>query len=46
RLEPVEGLSYEAAAEVIGCPPGTVKSRVSRARDRLVHDLDRPFGGA
>lgn len=29
------GLSYEEAAEVCGCAVGTVKSRVSRARDRL-----------
>ncbi|MFC6790058.1 sigma-70 family RNA polymerase sigma factor [Methylobacterium komagatae] len=34
-LVAVEELTYEAAAERIGCPPGTVKSRVSRARDRL-----------
>lgn len=49
RLEPtyrealllvaVEGLSYEAAADAIGCPTGTVKSRVSRARDWLARDL-------
>lgn len=49
RLEPaqrealllvaVEDLSYEAAAARIGCPPGTVKSRVSRARDRLAAEL-------
>lgn len=38
-LVAVEGLTYEAAAAIIGCPPGTVKSRVSRARDRLSHDL-------
>lgn len=35
----VEGLTYEAAAAIIGCPPGTVKSRVSRARDRLSQEL-------
>ncbi|WCS25207.1 sigma-70 family RNA polymerase sigma factor [Methylobacterium sp. NMS14P] len=49
RLEPayrealilvaVDGLPYEVAASVIGCPAGTVKSRVSRARDRLLHEL-------
>jgi RNA polymerase sigma-70 factor, ECF subfamily len=30
-----EGLSYEEAAQVCGVAVGTVKSRVSRARDRL-----------
>jgi RNA polymerase sigma-70 factor (ECF subfamily) len=29
------GLSYEECAEVCGCPVGTVKSRLSRARDQL-----------
>lgn len=29
------GLSYEEAAEVIGCAVGTVRSRLSRARDEL-----------
>lgn len=38
-LVAVEGLTYEAAAAIIGCPPGTVKSRVSRARDRLSQAL-------
>ncbi|MEM7330013.1 MAG: sigma-70 family RNA polymerase sigma factor [Pseudomonadota bacterium] len=27
------GFTYEEAGEVLGCAPGTVKSRVSRARD-------------
>lgn len=31
----VDGLIYEEAALVLGCQPGTVKSRVSRARERL-----------
>ena len=31
----IEGLPYEEAALVLGCQPGTVKSRVSRARERL-----------
>ena len=30
-----QGLTYEAAAEVMGCQTGTVKSRVSRARSIL-----------
>ena len=29
------GFSVEEAAEMCGCAPGTIKSRVSRARDRL-----------
>jgi RNA polymerase sigma-70 factor, ECF subfamily len=32
----VSGLSYAAAAAVCGCAEGTVKSRVSRARQRLL----------
>lgn len=33
------GLSYAEAAEVIGCPVGTIRSRVARARDGLVAGL-------
>ncbi|MBE7197840.1 MAG: sigma-70 family RNA polymerase sigma factor, partial [Parafilimonas terrae] len=40
-LVAVEDLTYEAAAELIGCPAGTVKSRVSRARDKLALELGR-----
>jgi len=29
------GLSEEEAAEVLGCPRGTVKSRLHAARERL-----------
>jgi RNA polymerase sigma-70 factor, ECF subfamily len=29
------GLSYAEAAEIVGCPVGTVKSRISRARTQL-----------
>ncbi|MFE7775763.1 RNA polymerase sigma factor [Streptomyces sp. NPDC057445] len=44
-----EGLDYEAAAEALGIPVGTVASRLSRARKRLrvlaEADLARPFAG-
>lgn len=39
-LTQVLGLSYEEAAEVCGCPVGTIRSRVSRARQDLVNALD------
>jgi len=35
-LVDMEGYSVEEAAEILGCPPGTVKSRCSRGRARLV----------
>ncbi|AZS88895.1 sigma-70 family RNA polymerase sigma factor [Streptomyces griseoviridis] len=42
-LTQVVGLSYEEAAGFVGCPVGTVRSRVFRARatlDRLVRDSE------
>jgi RNA polymerase sigma-70 factor, ECF subfamily len=35
-----EGFTYEEAAEVCGCAVGTIKSRVNRARNRLLELLD------
>lgn len=35
-LTQVLGLSYAEAAEVCGCPIGTIRSRVARARDDLL----------
>ena len=34
------GLSYEEAAEICGCALGTIKSRVNRARARLLRLMD------
>lgn len=38
-LHEVEGLSYQQAAEALGCPVGTVMSRLHRARARLLAEL-------
>ena len=35
------GLSYHDAAAVCGCPVGTIRSRVARARDALLADPER-----
>jgi RNA polymerase sigma-70 factor (ECF subfamily) len=36
----VLGVSYEEAAEICGCPIGTVRSRVARVRADLVRALE------
>ncbi|MEV7152905.1 MULTISPECIES: sigma-70 family RNA polymerase sigma factor [unclassified Streptomyces] len=44
-LTQIVGLSYEEAAGFVGCPVGTVRSRVSRARatlERLLREADGP----
>jgi RNA polymerase sigma-70 factor (ECF subfamily) len=35
-LTQVIGMSYAEAADVIGCPVGTIRSRVARAREELI----------
>ena len=35
-LTQVLGMTYAEAAEVCGCPVGTIRSRVARARDDLL----------
>ncbi len=43
-LTQLSGLSYDEAADLLGCPVGTVRSRVARTRERLVgqiHIADR-----
>ena len=37
----LEGHSYEAAAKYLNCPPGTIKSRLARGRNRLRDGLSR-----
>lgn len=34
-LREIQGMDYETIGEVIHCPPGTVKSRIARAREQL-----------
>lgn len=41
-LTQVLGLSYAEAAEVCGCPVGTIRSRVARAREELVGRISSP----
>lgn len=35
----VEGWSYKEAAEIVGCPVGTLNSRLVRGRDALLSQL-------
>ncbi len=41
-LREIENLSYEEIAEMMGCPIGTVRSRIFRARDAIAQKL-RPL---
>lgn len=43
-LREIEGLSYEDIAEAMGCPIGTVRSRIFRAREAIAERL-RPLLG-
>jgi len=38
-LKELEGLKYEEIAEIVGCPIGTVRSRIHRARGELKEKL-------
>lgn len=41
-LRELEGLSYEEIADVMGCPIGTIRSRIFRARETIDNHL-KPF---
>lgn len=43
-LREIEGLSYEEIAEVMGCPIGTVRSRIFRAREAIAQKLRPQLG--
>ena len=44
-LRKLEGLSYEQIASTMGCPVGTVRSRIFRAREAIDHRLREVFEG-
>jgi RNA polymerase sigma-70 factor (ECF subfamily) len=45
ELRELEGLSYEKIAETMGCPVGTVRSRIFRAREAIDRKLAEVFEG-
>jgi RNA polymerase sigma-70 factor (ECF subfamily) len=44
-LRELEGLSYDGIAEVLGCPVGTVRSRIFRAREAIDERVREQIGG-
>ncbi|WP_299592017.1 RNA polymerase sigma factor RpoE [uncultured Microbulbifer sp.] len=44
-LREMEGLSYEEIAEVMGCPVGTVRSRIFRAREAIDRAVQAAMAG-
>ena len=44
-LREFDGLSYDDSAEVLGCPVGTVRSRIFRAREAVDQRVKEQFSG-
>ena len=44
-LRELEGLSYDDIAEVLGCPVGTVRSRIFRAREAIDERVREQISG-
>jgi len=44
-LRDLEGLSYDDIAEVLGCPVGTVRSRIFRAREAIDEQVRQQISG-
>ncbi|HWL28557.1 MAG TPA: RNA polymerase sigma factor RpoE [Burkholderiaceae bacterium] len=44
-LREIEGMSYEDIAQSMGCPIGTVRSRIFRAREAIAAQLRPVLGG-
>ena len=42
-LSEINGLTYEEIAQELGCPVGTVRSRIARARETLSAQIDTRF---
>ena len=45
-LHDMEGMEYKEISDILGCPMGTVKSRLSRARGKLRRLIEQRKGGA
>lgn len=44
-LRELEGLSYDDIADVLGCPVGTVRSRIFRAREAIDERVKMQISG-
>ncbi len=45
KLREFEGMSYEEISHVMGCPIGTVRSRIFRAREAIDKEIQKIMGG-